>query len=404
MRGNFKQSTGRAAIFSPFFYPEAISTGKYNTFLARALAAKSWKVDIIASHPLYPDWKPKITGHQLPQIRVTRGGAWIRYPRGIALRRIVLEMWFIWHATAFAFRHRNVIDIAICVFPPVFFAVFLQWIMPKQTRIVGIVHDLQGQMMGSGVVTGKGAFARLVSKVEGYVLRRCDKVICLSKSMANVAINNLGVEPRRCVVRYPFATEQKRESRRCLSELFEEGRIHVVYSGALGNKQMPTLLLRFFEELCRTRADIVCHIFSRGPIFQDLVRARDGLLKERVRFHDLVPEEDLEELYARSDIQIIPQAVGTGAAAFPSKLPNLMAAGVPIFAVCESDSELAQVICESCVGVHAPAHDTEFLVKRFIDFIEESKREARADRRSRLRSYVDQFFSVNAVVESVVSS
>ncbi|MGB8475721.1 MAG: hypothetical protein WCE61_16705, partial [Candidatus Acidiferrum sp.] len=45
-------------LFSPFFYPETISTGKYNTILSRALAERGVEVNVVTSHPFYPNWKP----------------------------------------------------------------------------------------------------------------------------------------------------------------------------------------------------------------------------------------------------------------------------------------------------------------------------------------------------------
>ena len=38
-------------ILSPFFFPEPISTGKFNTALAKALRDKGMEVTVICSHP-----------------------------------------------------------------------------------------------------------------------------------------------------------------------------------------------------------------------------------------------------------------------------------------------------------------------------------------------------------------
>jgi len=404
MTGLHDQPPGRAVVFSPFFYPEAISTGRYNTYLAKALVAYGWSVDVVTSHPLYPDWKPARTDEQLPGVSIHRGGARMRYPRRIALRRLLLEGWFAWHALVSAWQLRRNVDIAVFVFPPVTFAVLLQWLLPRRVRTVGIVHDLQGMMMNSGVVAGRGLLGRVVSAVEGYALRRCDRVICLSRSMAEVVTAGLGVEPDRCTVRYPFVTQVPGDTGQRLNGLFEPGGVHVVYSGALGKKQMPDLLLEFFEELVRRQENILCHIFSRGPLFEELQARRDPALAERIRFHDLVPEEALDELYARSDVQVIPQASGTGAAAFPSKLPNLLAAGVPVFAICDAASELAQVIAETGAGVSADARDPTTLADQMVGFLSTCTNERRASRKARLLPHVQRLFAVEQVVKTIVTA
>ena len=41
----------RLLFVSPFFYPEDISTGRYNTYFVRALLAQGVEVAIVAAHP-----------------------------------------------------------------------------------------------------------------------------------------------------------------------------------------------------------------------------------------------------------------------------------------------------------------------------------------------------------------
>ncbi len=66
----------RVLFLSPFFYPEMISTGKYNSYLVKVLVNRGYSVDVVASHPLYPDWKPKISKADLQGCTIHRGGLW----------------------------------------------------------------------------------------------------------------------------------------------------------------------------------------------------------------------------------------------------------------------------------------------------------------------------------------
>ena len=47
----------------------------------------------------------------------------------------------------------------------------------------------------------------------------------------------------------------------------------------------------------------------------------------------------------------------------PSRMYNIMAAGVPIIAIADRDSELAQVVCENDAGWHLEPGDAEGLEK-----------------------------------------
>ena len=81
-------------ILSPFFYPEPISTGKYNTDIALKLREEGHQVTVLCSHPFYPEWEAKYSSEELKGITIIRGGRKIKYPKKTSLRRIVLELWY----------------------------------------------------------------------------------------------------------------------------------------------------------------------------------------------------------------------------------------------------------------------------------------------------------------------
>ena len=76
---------------SPFFYPELISTGKANQHLAEAFVAEGHGVTVVCSHPLYPAWVPVHSNAKIRGIEILRGGARMRYPKAMPLRRLLLE-------------------------------------------------------------------------------------------------------------------------------------------------------------------------------------------------------------------------------------------------------------------------------------------------------------------------
>jgi colanic acid biosynthesis glycosyl transferase WcaI len=131
-------------LLSPFFFPEQISTGKYNTYLAEALVLAGHDVTIFASHPIYPNWRAEISNATLPGVEIIRGGGWIAYPRSMMLRRAILELWYAWFALTNYFRLGSRPGIVIPIFPPSLFFMLLHSLMPGTVCRVGIVHDLQG--------------------------------------------------------------------------------------------------------------------------------------------------------------------------------------------------------------------------------------------------------------------
>lgn len=392
-------------LLSPFFFPEQISTGKYNTYLAEALANAGHEVTVFASHPIYPNWRAEISDAKLPNIQIKRGGGWISYPRSAMLRRAILELWFAWYVLSSYFRLGGRPDVVVPIFPPSLFFMLLHSLMPRKVRRVGIVHDLQGVY----AARAGGLASRLVNKAIHFVEKRCfkgcDQLIFLSSSMAKRAIDEYQLADLPFKVCYPFvAVAEEDGSGVALASILPSVTLNVVYSGALGEKQNPEGLFTFMNEVASAQAKVSCHIFSAGPLFEKLRSANQDSPSCGVQFHDLVPVEQLPELYARSDVQIIPQALNTSDGSLPSKLPNLLAAGVPVFAICESGSELGDLVNEGDAGVVVNSWDTVELVKAFNLYRDNVSAESKQNRRARLKSFVKSKFSIDSVVDCVLSA
>ena len=56
-----------------------------------------------------------------------------------------------------------------------------------------------------------------------------------------------------------------------------------------------------------------------------------------------IKKEQIEELYNRSNVQLIPQAKNTSKGSLPSKLPNLLVSGCKILVITDKNSELEQL-------------------------------------------------------------
>lgn len=382
-------------LVSPFFYPESISTGKYNTVLAESLVERGARVTVIASHPLYPGWRPKRSESALGGMTILRGGAGVRYPKSAVMRRVVLESWFAWHSFWRALWLRGRFDVVVAVLPPSMFALVLTAMFPKACK-VGIVHDLQGVHAKSH----GGLVARMAGAIERAAFRRFDRLIFLSKSMAVCAAQAGGFAEGKAEVCYPFVTVKPGAQRGVLEALFPQGSQHVVYAGALGKKQSPDRLLKVFEAAALCLPNVVFHVFSEGPEFDRLQREHEGC--GAIAFHPLVAEEDLAELYARSDVQVIPQMEGTAEGAFPSKLPNLLASGCAVLAICDRHSELNEVI--RAAGTGAAQNDWEIagIVESLRSLLERVSQESHAERARLAEPVVREMFGMDRLLDCIL--
>lgn len=77
--------------------------------------------------------------------------------------------------------------------------------------------------------------------------------------------------------------------------------------------------------------------FSQGPVFEELKKINNN---KRIQFYPLVKKEEVQELYSRSSIQIVPQLPNTSNGSLPSKIPNILASGTKVLVITDKNSEL----------------------------------------------------------------
>lgn len=363
-------------LLSPFFFPELISTGKYNTDLAIDLSNDGHNVTVLCFHPFYPKWKIKKTRNQLKNLKIIRGGSNLVFPNNSFLRRIILEITFAFFTLRNLRKISKNIDVVIPVFPPSLAFYFIIPFINKKIKKVGIIHDLQ-ELYSS---EKGGYFNKLISffihKVEKKNYNFCDKLIFLSNEMKTFAINQYNLDDKKVFVSYPFISLKNNNTNQ-LNHLFNPKKVNIVYSGALGEKQNPEELYNFFDKASKNLNNTEYHIFSEGRIFEKL---KKNNINPKINFNDLVKTEFLEELYFKSDVQIIPQKKGTSKGSLPSKLPNLMASKCKIFVITDPESEIDLIFkkykLEKVVttwNIENLVNSLDFLIHENIDHLNQNK-------------------------------
>ncbi len=327
----------KVLLLSPFFFPEKISSGKYNSLIARELVNSGYDVTVISSHPLYPSWKPYFDKTPLAGMTIKRGGAGIKYPKNPLLRRGLLELWFAYHVFCSLFNNKDRYDLVVPIFPPTLFMFVLKIFSKKCKNIVSIVHDLQGVHLQPNGSFAKKILSKLIFFIERYAFKMSDRVIYLSGEMRDIANKEYQLLDNRTHVAYPFVTINEFVDNGALNCIFDPGKKAIVYSGALGEKQNPSQLLSLAEAITSLHDDVVFYFFSEGYEFENLKEQCDNV---SIRFEALVNEEDLPELLFKSHIQVLPQVSGSSSASLPSKLPNILASGTHLFVITDEGSEI----------------------------------------------------------------
>jgi colanic acid biosynthesis glycosyl transferase WcaI len=332
------------AIITPFFYPEPISTGKFNTEMVLALKEKGHHVEVFCFHPFYPEWRITKSNDQLEGITIYRGGRFIRFGNNATVRRIILELSFLFFILRSLRKIRRNSDIIIPVFPPSLAFYLSQFFFKKKTKKVGMVHDLQEIYSDQK----EGLLGRIISKcihfVEKGCYHACDSLVFLSNEMKEVAAELYGLPSSKLKVQYPFINIKSTCTTNDLEQLLPNEKKHIVYSGALGEKQNPQGLLALFQYCSTYLTSTTFHVFSQGKHFEELKSLNKN---SNIKFHPLVPKKNIEELYQRSHIQLVPQLPGTSKGSLPSKLPNLLFSGTHVVCITDKGSEIEYLFKEN---------------------------------------------------------
>lgn len=347
-------------LISPFFYPEPISTGKFNTKLAEGLVALGHSVTVLCFHPFYPNWKVKGSTAQLEGVEIIRGGKNLTYTKKTILRRLILEISFAFFVIRKLGKYQKDKDIVIPIFPPSFAFYFMLPFLNKKVRKVGMVHDLQEVYSeGKGGVINS-AIRIFIHKIEKKCYQSCTKVLFLSAEMKSEAKRLYGLVEKKLEVQYPFITLGNKVTNE-LESIFDRDKINIVYSGALGEKQNPSALFDFFSYASQKIDNTVFHFFSEGETLRELARLNKN---KSIIFHSLVEIDNLEELYSKSDVQVIPQKENTSKGSLPSKLPNILVAGCKVLLITDANSEIEKFFMSNNLDTVVTSWDRDVLTEK----------------------------------------
>jgi colanic acid biosynthesis glycosyl transferase WcaI len=134
----------------------------------------------------------------------------------------------------------------------------------------------------------------------------------------------------------------------------------VVYSGNLGVKQgLEHLILAMRSVL---NPDIKLIICGEGAAKRRLRTTAAGM--QNVFFKGVLDPVEYREMLAEVDLMVVSLASGSGNSFFPSKLLSACAAGKPVLAICDADSELAAVVTANRCGVVVSPSDPKAVSER----------------------------------------
>jgi colanic acid biosynthesis glycosyl transferase WcaI len=355
-------------IFCEWYHPNLWGTGWYITGLAEGLSIE-YDVKVVCA-------RASMDTGDLPPAREVRNGVEIhRCPcfqfdnNSVALRTLsavgsALSIgWF-----ALTNMGKGSIALAVTNPPalPYVIAAICKWI---GTGFVLYIQDLYPEILAkAGLMNPKGNPYRLLESMSRWLYRKSDEIVVDGRDVRRAVEQISGRGDVRFIPYWAdidLVKPGSRRDNRILDNLGLADKFVVQYSGNMGRMHDLDTILRA-AELLRDHPRI--HFLFRGKGF------RRVWLEEYLAAHaivhatisDPVPWSELGDALSACDIGIISLHKNSGGTAVPSRMYNMLAAGKPIVAVTDDDSELALLVRENSVGWIVEPGDHEQLARMLV--------------------------------------
>jgi colanic acid biosynthesis glycosyl transferase WcaI len=390
-------------LWSANFAPEPTGIAPVSTVLSEALVRRGWNVEVVASHPHYPD--PRWGMRRWPY-RQRRGEVrLLRLPllvgRDTAKQRLLQEV-----SIVSSFLAATPIlgppllrkpDVLLVVSPP--FPALLAAVVNGRLRGVPWVYWMHDLLPDGAVSTGlldEGSPILRASRwLERVAYEECDAIAVLSQAFADSVLAK-GVSAEKVELIYDPATRPFPDLGTDGRGAPKEGEIKILSMGNIGLTQGLAPLVAAFErsdEMARRGVKLV--IIGNG-VAADGVRAE--IRSDRVQYLGLVSDERLEHELRSATLALVSQSYTGAEFNLPSKLMNFMAYRLPVVAAVNPAGETARLVEKAGAGWVADSSAPERFPEAVISAIadpDDLGRKAEA-----ARAYAEQSFSRRAFGDS----
>lgn len=360
------------------YTPEKVGIAVYTSGMAEALVESGHEVKVVAGRPYYPGWKIADGQNGWTYKKSTENGVSItRCPlyvpsKPTGLKRILhhfsFRVWSFFPMLRAALFWKP--DVILSVAPSLIaapVATFASKLCNARTWLH--IQDFEVEAaFATGLLENKNLFGKFALCFETNILRKFDTVSSISPQMCSKLIKK-GVSENAIYEFRNWADTNAIKPITRSSKYRKEWNItsdHVaLYSGNIANKQGISIIIEVAKKL-EHRKDLTFVICGEGPNRKNLQKAAEGL--SNIRFYDLQPKENLEELMNLATVHLLPQLKNAADLVLPSKLTNMLASGRPVIATAMPGTGLADEV-EGCGLVVDPENSDMFLkaIEKLLD-------------------------------------
>lgn len=200
----------------------------------------------------------------------------------------------------------------------------------------------------AGILSESSAVYKVAHALQKYAYKNATALSTISDDMKSTIVTRYGISEDKVQVIYNWGHEElkahsKKENVFLKKYPKKSGEFRVVYAGNLGKMQNVELVLET-AALMKDDADVSFYIVGGGVNEEQLKKFAKEKELNNVTFVGMQPPEDVADLYAAADVNVIPLQKGLIYAALPSKTADCLLAGKPIITCVDKESEFARIM------------------------------------------------------------
>ena len=381
------------------YSPELTGIGKYTGETGAWLAAQGSLVQVVSSHPYYPEWQTREGSRAWLFRRETLDGVEvIRCPMYVPrkptpFRRICQDLSFFMTSllavTSLLLRRKSY-DVVMAVSPSMLSSFAAYWYRiwrPKSLFMVRVM-DLQAEAAGELGMLRPSPLLRRIIDLETWVMRKADWVCPITPAMRNRLVER-GVRSTNTQV-FPLWVDFDRvgpaephpEAMESLG--IPPDRKVVLYSGAIGEKQGLEVIVEIANRLRGEMPELLFVICGSGPYLATLRDMAGRTGAGNILFRDLQPEHLFNQLLNRAWLHLVIQKQTRTESYLPSKLMNIMAVGGLVLVTAFPGTTLHTIVHDNEAGMLVTEPFAEPMV-RMIGLLRDNPGEADRLRANALR-------------------
>lgn len=392
----------RLWVVSEVYYPEETSTGYYLTAIAEGLTDR-FDVKVLCGQPNYSargTRAPKRETHKNVDIYRVAGTTLSKNVIALKLINMVTLSLSMFFKGLINFRRGN--KILVVTTPPTMpFIVALASLM-RGCSYTLLIHDCYPEVLVAvGKLKRNSVAVRSIDFFNRWLYKHARKIVVVGRDMKELVANkSSGLEiPIEIIPNWAELDDvrpQPRSQSELISNLGINDRLILLHAGNIG---YPTDVETIIELLKRLERDSRFHFvfIGSGVKRQLLENAIDDLGFQNLTLLAPRPRSEQIDFLNACDVGLVSMIPNMYGAAMPSKTYNIMAAGKPILALADAESELALVVDENDIGWHLLPGNVDLLLDTLNSIFERRDELESKGRLSRLAAERD--YSISLALE-----